>query len=59
MDKTDIESFFNDDSKQEQVNQPNEENLTQNILTGNTYWDKMTAIHNKTCSKIKKDGYSI
>lgn len=30
MDKIDIESFFNDDSKQEQVNQPNEENLTQN-----------------------------
>lgn len=30
MDKIDIESFFNDNSKQEQVNQPNEENLTQN-----------------------------
>lgn len=30
MDKIDIESFFNDDSKQEQVNQPNEENSTQN-----------------------------
>ena len=29
------------------------------VLTGNTYWDKMTAIHNKTCSKIKKDGYAI
>ena len=29
MDKIDIESFFNDDSKREQVNQPNEENLSQ------------------------------
>lgn len=29
------------------------------LLTGSTYWDKMTAIHEKVCSKIKKGGHAV